>query len=235
MRNRIVVPALLTAAALAAVAGCSSDSPTNPVDVGRSAAVIPTKGKPAPSGDVTGERIFGNAAIEPAFNADSGEPMYLLTPINAPLPSKANSHAVSPLYIVAYPSGSTALSEGEHFNCEGVPGNCPDHDGLVATTAVNTGATYDPDLYGDDPGAVPGHDHVADPPGKPDFNIAWEVVEVVFTNATAANTRLTTDAQIDAAVEAGDAVLVDLGFAFNCNVVPEALYWRGQPVGGSGG
>jgi hypothetical protein len=80
--------------------------------------------------------------------------------------------------------------------------------------------------------AVPGHDHVADPPGKPDFNVAWEVIEVVFTNKEAANTRLTTDTAIKDAIAAGNAKAIDLGFAFNCSVVPASLYWRGTPVGG---
>jgi hypothetical protein len=46
----------------------------------------------------------------------------------------------------------------------------------------------------------------------------------------AVNTRLTTDSQIEAAVAAGDAVEIDLGFAFNCNVVSAAVYWKGTPV-----
>jgi len=47
----------------------------------------------------------------------------------------------------------------------------------------------------------------------------------------AVNTRLTTDAQIQAAVAAGDAIAIDLGIAFNCSVVPASLYWKGTPVG----
>ena len=84
-------------------------------------------------------------------------------------------------------------------------------------------------------GGVLGHDHIVDPPGKPDFNIAWEVIEVVFTPKGVAdgavNRRLTTDTAIDAAVTAGDAITIDLGFAFNCNVVPATTYWNGTPVG----
>lgn len=208
--------------------GCTADALTSPPAASSALApapaVLPT-GTTAP----TGERIVGNAAIEPAYNADSGQLMYLLTPIKAPLPSHANAHAVSPLYLVEYPQGSAAAGGG-HFNCEGVPGNCPDHSGLVAQVAVDNV----PSVYGTNSANVPGHDHVADPPGKPDFNIAWEVVEVLFTPQGladgAADTRLTTDGQIEAAVDAGDAMAIDLGFAFNCNVVPESLYWRGTPV-----
>ncbi len=112
------------------------------------------------------------------------------------------------------------------FNCAGVPGNCPDHDGLVASVA--TGAM--PSVYGTDPTAVPGHDHIVGPPGGADFDVAWEVVEVAFTNAAAANEHLTTDTQIAAAVARGDAIEIDLGFAFTCAVVPEAVYRRGIPV-----
>ena len=56
-----------------------------------------------------------------------------------------------------------------------------------------------PLVYGTDPSAVPGHDHIADPPGAPDFNIAWYVVEVLWTPAAVeadAITHLTTDQQI---------------------------------------
>ena len=156
--------------------------------------------------------------------------MYLLTPVGAPFPAKANGNARSPLYLVEYPSGSTAAAGG-HFNCEGVDGNCPDHDLTIAGVAVQAMPT----VYGTDPYLLPGHDHIGDPPGKPDFNVAWEVVEVLFTEkgvaGGASNTRLTTDAAIDAAVKAEDAVAIDLGIAFNCSVVPASLYWRASPIG----
>jgi len=228
MRKRFAPCAAALLLPLILTVGCSGDTPTSPAVVLDSHAQLPAMFQSDGTAP-TGERIVGNAAIEPAYDADSGELMYLLTPIKAPLPSRANSHAVSPLYLVEYPAGSAA-AEGGHFNCEGVPGNCPDHDGLVAQVAVDNM----PSVYGTDPTMVPGHDHVADPPGKPDFNIAWEVVEVIFTDQGladgASDTRLTTDAQIDAAVAAGDAIEIDLGFAFNCNVVSEAVYWRGAPV-----
>ncbi|MDQ1603355.1 MAG: hypothetical protein QOE01_1200, partial [Actinomycetota bacterium] len=74
-------------------------------------------------------------------------------------------------------------------------------------------------------------DHIVDPPGAPDFNVAWEVVEVLFTSTAAANTHLTTDTAIEDAVDAGDAVEVDLGFAFHCQVVSGAAYNRGIAIG----
>jgi hypothetical protein len=169
----------------------------------------------------SGERQVGKAAVEPAYNADTGDILYLLTPEKAPFPSKANSHAVSPLYLVEYPPGTQGT-----FNCMGVPGNCPDHNGLVAGVATSVM----PDVYGNNPAALPGHDHIVDPPGKPDFNVAWEVIEVLFTSPGAV-THLTTDTQIKAAVARHDAIEVDLGFAFNCSVVSSAVYAHGTPIG----
>jgi hypothetical protein len=37
-------------------------------------------------------------------------------------------------------------------------------------------------------------------PGGADWNVAWEPTFVLFEDATAANTRLLTDAQIEAAI-----------------------------------
>lgn len=200
---------------LVALAACASDSPTN-VQATRPAASVSTSGS-LPSG----ERAFGQVSIEPAYDADSGTLVYLLTPIKAPFPSKAATAAQSPLYLVEYPAGSTVGT----LNCMGVPGNCPDHDGEVAAVAMGA----NPQLYGN---GVVGHDHVVDSPGlNKDFNVAWNVVEVVFTNAAAANHHLTTEAQIDTAVAHNDAVKINLGFAFNCSIVPATTYWRGTAVG----
>jgi len=182
---------------------------------------------PATSQDLpSGERILGgrHAAVEPAYNADTGGLMYLLTPVGAPFPAVSNSHARSPLYMVMYPPGYSGT-----LNCMGVPGNCPDHAGLAA--GIATGNM--PSVYGTDPGAVPGHDHIADPPGAPDWNVAWEVIEVLWTDnavTDGAITHLTTDQEIEDAVNAGYLVEIDLGIAFNCSAVPAATYWRGTPV-----
>lgn len=177
----------------------------------------------------TGEVMVGNSAIEPAYNADTGAFLYLSTPIKSPFPTHTSSNAVSPLYLPIYPPGT---SYGVHFNCEGVPGNCPDHDFDVA--AVATGhAPFDPGepgVYGTNPFAIPGHDHIVDPPGGADFNVAWEVIEVLFTNS-AHVTHLTTEAAIDNAVAHGYAREVDLGFAFHCAVVSSAVYAHGTPLG----
>ena len=180
-------------------------------------------GPASAAGLPSGEVQVGKSAIEPAYNADTGTIIYLKTPEKSPFPTHTSTHAVAPLYLVEYPPGSTVGT----LNCQGVPGNCPDHDGIVA--GVATGAM--PSVYGTDPSLVPGHDHIVDPPGAPDFNVAWEVIEVLFTNKAAANTHLTTDTAIDQAVAAGDAIEIDLGFAFHCSVAPQSLYAKGSPIG----
>jgi hypothetical protein len=213
---------LVAFSSLLGVAGCAPDSATGPPDTQPAFAAKAVGAAPAVQGLPSGERVVGKAAVEPAYNAETGSLLYLLTPEKAPLPSKANGHATSPLYLVEYPPGSTVGT----LNCMGVPGNCPDHDGTIA--GVATGVM--PSVYGSDPTQVPGHDHLVDPPGGQDWNVAWQVIVVLFTNSQAANTHLTTEAQIQQAVANGDAIEVDLGFAFNCSSVPAQLYWKGTPV-----
>lgn len=182
MINRLA--GFLAFSALFAITGCASDSPTGPRDrpaVALDAIAASSAAATLPSG----ERLVGRVAVEPASNAETGSLLHLLTPEKAPFPSKANAHAISPLYLVEYPPGSTV---------------------------------------------VPGHDHIVDPPGGEDWNVAWQVIEVLFTNAQAANSHLTTEAQIEQAVANGDAIEIDPGFAFNCSAVPAAVYWRGTPV-----
>ncbi len=180
----------------------------------------------ASGGGPTGETILGQSAIEPAYNDVTGSLVYLLTPIKSPFPTHTSTHAVAPLYLVEYPPSSTVPSQ-VNLNCMGVPGNCPDHDGIVAGVAVQA----KPDVYGSNVAAVPGHDHlVGVPSSHEDFNIAWEVIEIVFTNKPAANHHLTTLAQINSAIGAGDAIPIDLGFAFHCSIVSAQAYNQGTPV-----
>jgi hypothetical protein len=172
----------------------------------------------------TGERQFGKVSIEPAYDHQTGSLVYLLTPEKATFPSKANHNATAPLHLVEYPPGSTVGT----LNCMGVPGNCPDHDLDVAAFATATM----PSVYGTNPLVLPGHDHLVAPPASGgDFNVAWEVIEVLFTSKAAANTHLTTEAEIEDAIAHGKARAFDLGFAFNCSVVPSSVYWKGTPVG----
>lgn len=207
--------------ALALLAACTADSPTRPVPA-RGAAAVRASAAPTADALPSGERLLGQSSIEPAYDDQTGNLTYLLTPIRSPFPTHTSSRAVAPLYLVEYPPGSTVGT----LNCMGVPGNCPDHDGEVATAAT----TIMPGVYGTDPTVVPGHDHlVAVPASGGDFNVAWEVFEVLFTSKAAGNTHLTTEAAIEDAVGRGDAIEVDLGFAFHCSVVPARVYWRGTP------
>lgn len=170
----------------------------------------------------SGERLTGRLAIEPAYDDESGQIIYLATPTKAPFPSHANSHAVAPLYLVLYPPGTPGT-----FNCMGVPGNCPDHDLDVAAAATH----IMPSVYGTDPTAIPGHDHLVDGPGGSDWNVPWRVYLELFTSQ-AAVTHITTEAQLEAAIEAGDIVEVDSGIEFLCSVVSSKAYWTGTPIGG---
>lgn len=218
LRSPLAVAAGLALTLLAACGGepATSSAPRAP----RGAALA---GDAAVSGALpSGERLLGQASIEPAYDDVSGNLTYLLTPIRSPFPTHTSQKAVAPLYLVEYPPGSTVGT----LNCMGVPGNCPDHDGEVAGAATS----IMPGVYGTDPSLVPGHDHlVAVPASGGDFNIAWEVNEVLFTSKAAGNTHLTTKAAIDSAVASGGAIVVDLGFAFHCSVVSSAAYWRGTP------
>lgn len=175
----------------------------------------------------SGERALGNATIEPAYNDADGSIVYLLTPnrlaplgANNPI-SNVNSHAVAPLFLIAYPPGTTGT-----FNCMGAPGNCPDHGGVIATVATQVM----PSVYGTDPQAVPGHDHlvgVAKTGG--DFNVPWHVyVELFKPGATV--THITTLSQLEAAWSAGSLVEIDTGITFACSVVSAQAYMAGSPV-----
>ena len=70
-------------------------------------------------------------------------------------------------------------------------------------------------------------------PGGADWNVAWEPIIVLFTNATAANTRLLTDQQIDAAVEAHNAVEIPNPDAtFHCALVSDSVWALTTPFTG---
>jgi len=69
-----------------------------------------------------------------------------------------------------------------------------------------------------------------DGPGGSEFNVTWQIVVVLFTNAEAAKTHITTEAQLDAALDAGDAITIETPITFHCNLVSAAAYNRGTPV-----
>ena len=188
------------------------------------AAVTPMAGSAAslPSG----ERVHGNASIEPAYDDYDGSITYLLTPNRlAPLSPtnpllNLNGHAVAPLYLIVYPPGTAGT-----FNCMGVPGNCPDHDATIAGVATSVR----PAVYGTDASAVPGHDHLVGLPHTGDFNFAWHVYVQLF-NSAAAVRHITTLRDLQAAWSANDVVSLDSGITFGCAVVSEHTYLSGTPA-----
>jgi hypothetical protein len=85
-----------------------------------------------------------------------------------------------------------------------------------------------PAVYGD---GVLGHDHLMDFPGAAEWNVAWEPVLVLFTSKAAANEHLLTDEQIDAAIDRGDAIEIEVPEAtFHCQKVSSVLYAGGVPL-----
>ncbi len=173
----------------------------------------------------SGETLVGQAGVEPAYNDLNGNVVYLLTPIHAPLPVESSPASWAPFYLVAYPAGSGVGT----LNCMGVPGNCPDHDGTIAGAATH----IMPSVYGTNPATVIGHDHLLAPPASGgDFNIAWHVFLVLFTNSGAANQHITTLAQLTTALAAHQVIQVDSGIIFTCAVVPASVYLSGTPVTG---
>ncbi len=181
----------------------------------------------------SGERTVGQVSIEPAYDDSTGGLVYLATtshlaPLSPTNPlNGVNQHAAAPLYLIVYPPGTAGT-----FNCMGVPGNCPDHDPTIANVATGV----EQQVYGSDPSAVPGHDHlvgVANTGG--DFNFPWHVYVELFTSRDAV-THITTLAQLKAAWASG-AILktssgegIDTGITFGCAVVSPAEYWAGNPL-----
>jgi len=176
----------------------------------------------------SGERQTGQSVLEPVYNAEqSGQIGYVSTPIHAPM--HANPRAWSPFFVPVYPVGSTVgplLCEHDPTDPTGQTDNCPDHGPAIAGAA----ASIDPLVYAD---GVIGHDHVMDFPGGADFNVAWEPILVLFTSKAAANEHLLTDAQIEAAVNRGDAIEVPLPqLTFHCAKVSARVYELGVPFHG---
>jgi hypothetical protein len=188
------------------------------------ASVVPVAG----SADAlpSGEHVLGNVSIEPAYDDYNGSIVYLLTPNRlAPLGANnpintVNSHAVAPLYLIVYPPGTPGT-----LNCMGAPGNCPDHGGVIAGVAT----AVRPDVYGTDPSAVPGHDHLVGMPHTGDFNVPWHVyIELFRPGATV--THITTLAQLQTAWSSGAIQELDSGITFACSVVSSSAYMAGRPA-----
>jgi hypothetical protein len=188
--------------------------------------------RPALASGYSGEHALGQTTIEPAYDDSIGSVVYLLTPNRlAPLSptnpiNTVNQHAAAPLYIIVYPPATPGT-----FNCMGVPGNCPDHDGVISDVATGV----EPNVYGTNSALVPGHDHlvgVASTGG--DFNVPWHVYVELFT-PNAPVTHITTLAQLKDAwahgyIFADGGQGIDTGITFACSVVSHAVYDAGTPV-----
>jgi hypothetical protein len=193
--------------------------------------VFPGVGTLARAGSLpSGEVRLGQSLIEPAYNDANGSLIYLITPSNPPvnIPPPNVQHGgspnVAPLYVIMYPT-SAAGAIGT-VNCAHQPmDNCPDHGPGLAGLAESVV----PSVYG---AGVWGHDHILAAPGSGgDFNVLWEPIAVLFTNSAAANTHITTLAQLQAAEAAGNAFEIPLPQAtFHCSVNPAAPYNNGTPV-----
>lgn len=158
----------------------------------------------------SGQRAFGQVTIEPAIDDATGNEIFLLTPDNVPLPSNAATRAHAPLYLVLYPTASAI--DADTLNCQ--PVNC-DH----AQTFVYS---------------LKGHDHLVGVPHTGDFNVAWDVVLVAFTEKAftdgAINNRILTLAQLNAALAAGDVMTIGPVTSFNCSITSAATYLKGTPL-----
>jgi hypothetical protein len=180
----------------------------------------------------TGHFTGGGGTIEPAYDDATGTLVYLRTPNQVPVnvanvpidPGTGMPKNVAPIYLPVYPAGSGI--DPASLNCAHVPAdNCPDHGPGVAGAAM----AIVPSVYG---GGVLGHDHlVGIAKTKGDFNILWEPVLVLFTNADAATQHITTLAQIQAAVAAGNAREVPLPqLTFHCSAEGPAAYEHATPA-----
>lgn len=174
----------------------------------------------------SGERVHGNVAVEPAYNDADGSVVYLSTPLRlAPLGptntiQNVDPHSVAPLYLIVYPTRIAT------FDCAGVPGNCPDHDGAIAGLAVSR----QPGVYGNDPNLVPGHDHLVGGQGSGNFNAPWHVYVELFTPG-ATVTHITTLAELQLAKSTHALQEIDTGIVFLCSIVSESAYLAGAPLG----
>jgi hypothetical protein len=156
-------------------------------------------------------RAFGQVTVEPAVDLATGNEIFLLTPNNVaagPVHAAARAHA--PLFLVLYPTASTL--DASSLNCR--PTNC-DHAQTFAYP-------------------LKGHDHLVGVPHTGDFNVAWDVIAVGFTQKGftdgAINSRILTLTQLDAAVTNLDAFKLDIGFSFNCSITSITTYVKGTPL-----
>ncbi len=152
----------------------------------------------------------------------TGKLIYILTPAGSRSAKHTGADAVSPLYIIVYPSSAKNSVGTMHCAHEGGD-NCPDHGPGISDLAQ----AVVPAVYGS---GVWGHDHITDGPGSADFNVGRQVVVVLFTSAAAANEHITTEAQLDAALDAGHAFTIDTPTLIHASLVSGATYARAVPT-----
>jgi hypothetical protein len=188
------------------------------------------------AGADSGQRTYGQVAVEPAIDSSTGTAVYLHTPLKSPFPSKANPRATAPLYLPLYPLSSTVSASD--LNCQ--PTNC-DHGNVLpfqfsGYDALPGSSQACVDFNsGQDCALVKGHDHlvgIASTGG--DFNVAWSVKLVVFTTKAftdgAINNRITTLSQLNTLFASNDVVILDTPITFNCARTSERTYAKGTPV-----
>ncbi len=158
----------------------------------------------------SGQRAFGQVTVEPAIDYATGNEIFLLTPNNVPIPSHAAPRAHAPLYLVLYPMASTI--DANTLNCQ--PFNC-DHAQTFAYP-------------------LKGHDHLVGMPHTGDFNVAWDVVLIAFTDKgfadLAINNRILTLDQLNDALTAGEVVPIGPVTSFNCSITSATTYLKGTPL-----
>lgn len=175
--------------------GCGDASNVEPLSV-PSAMVASAMAAKNPT-VFQGEKLHANSVINVLYDWDVGENgpvVYASRPMGpARWPEHNNDHSVSYIYVVVYPVGSTVTG----LMCYDTPmETCPDHGPVVSAGAMQA----NPAVYG---GGVLGHDHMS-----PQRAAHAYAVFVLFTNKAAANTHITSRAQVQAAVASGDAFLV---------------------------
>lgn len=167
-----------------------------------------------------GEKIFANSVINVLYDWDVGEngPLVFASRPMGPdrWPEHNNANATSYIYVVVYPVGTTVTG----LMCYDTPNEtCPDHGPVVAAGAKDA----IPSVYG---GGVLGHDHMQP---KVAGAHAWAAF-VLFTSAAAANTHITSRAQVQAAVAAGNAVIVPVpALTFHNAPVNARIYEMARP------
>jgi hypothetical protein len=169
----------------------------------------------------SGEREFGHALVEPAYDLRNGSLMYIMTPAGSAKASHANARAFAPLYIVVYPNAASAVGT---MNCAHEGGdNCPDHGPAIADIAqANQSSVYASGVWG--------HDHLMNGAGGAGFAVGRNVVVVLFTSVAAASEHITTSEQLDAALDSGDAIAIETPLAIAGALVSGAVYDRATPV-----